>query len=111
MRGLSMWVCLGKWARPQISFGAPTLVRVCIGWFSFAILSVDIDMLIGTLVRDITALKAEVASLRIKQHGQPAIGAGTCPKCGAFPNWGDRGWYCPECNWPRQGRKRNEKSN
>lgn len=58
MRGLSMWFCFGKWARPQLSFGAPTLVRVCIGWFSFAILSVDIDMLIGTLVRDITALKA-----------------------------------------------------
>ena len=53
-----MWFCFGKWARPQFSFGAPTLVRVCVGWFSFAILSVDIDMLIATLVRDVTALKA-----------------------------------------------------
>jgi len=90
MRGLSMWVCLGKWARPQISFGAPTLVRVCIGWFSFAILSVDIDMLIGTLVRDITALKAEVASLRNAEQANTAICTLSSIDCA---NWG----HCGEC--------------
>jgi hypothetical protein len=68
MRGLSMWFCFGKWAKPQLSFGATTLVRVCIGWFSFAILSVDIDMLIGILVRDLTALKAKEQNGHIAQQ-------------------------------------------
>jgi hypothetical protein len=68
-----MWFCFGKWARPQISFGAPTLVRVCIGWFSFAILSVDIDMLIGTLVRDITVLKSKEQNGHNTQHAKAKI--------------------------------------
>jgi hypothetical protein len=70
MRGLSMWFCFGKWANPQLSFGAPTLVRLCIGWFSFAVLSVDIDLLIGTLVRDITALKAVEAKRAHRPTGK-----------------------------------------
>jgi hypothetical protein len=69
MRGLSIWFCFGKWANPQLSFGSPTLVRVCVGWFSFAVLSVDIELLLGTLVCD--TLKDKEQNGHVAQQPPP----------------------------------------
>ena len=47
MRGLTIWLCFGSWGGFNFyAFGDPTLLRVCFGFVSFAIIKMDIENLI-----------------------------------------------------------------
>jgi len=44
MRGLTIWLCFGKFANPSLYFGYPTIFRICLGWMSFVIVLVDLEI-------------------------------------------------------------------
>lgn len=55
IKGLTFMLVFGKWARPKISFAKNETVifRLCLGYVSFSINTVDMEVLVNELNKKI----------------------------------------------------------
>ena len=51
MKGLTFWICLGKWAQPVLQIeDKPFMIRFVFGWLSILLIAVDMDRMVGELL-------------------------------------------------------------
>jgi hypothetical protein len=58
MRGLSMWLCFGSWGGFHFEIGRTCFLRICLGYVSFVISSIDVENVIAHIVQENKVLKA-----------------------------------------------------
>lgn len=51
MKGVSVYVSVGKWAGLSLQFCHPTWFRLVLGWIAISLVGYDVDYFIGSVAR------------------------------------------------------------